>query len=234
MKDMITVVVPTCPRPSHPSTKILDATIASVRRELPDAHIIITCDGPRDTLSQTDLVKYGGFISAIEGRYENARVVRFTERGHQTGNMQAILPDIKTPIIFYVEDDWQILPNVQWKLLGDLILRGEYNYIKLYPQARISPWHEHHMFRRVHHEIGSEHVFMVQTNQFSANPHLAATDWYQGLYANGMLRDRVDFIEEALHGTIGQCPWEAYKLGIYNPDHGDMYRCLHLDGKGSL
>ncbi len=233
MPSDITVVVPTCPRQSHPSTKILDETIASVRKELPESLIIIACDGPRIELDREQLIRYDGFCSAIEGRYDNTRVVRFKERGHQTGNLEILLPQISTPLIFYCEDDWRILPGVQWAELSKLILDGEYNYVKLYPAPRISPWHEHHMFKRVHHEMGAEHVFMVQTNQFSANPHLASTAWYRNMYERH-LSNKVEFIEEVLHGIIGQAPWEEYKLSIYNPSYGDLYRCLHLDGKGSV
>ena len=43
----ITVVIPTSPIPSHPSTAIIDETIASVRKQLPDSRIIVTADGVR-------------------------------------------------------------------------------------------------------------------------------------------------------------------------------------------
>lgn len=230
----ITIVVPTCPRASHPNSRILDETIASVREQLPESHVIITCDGPRAELNGQQRRNYAGFCESIQGKYDNTRVVVFTERGHQTGNMEAILPSIDTPLIFYCEDDWRILPNVQWAELSDLILKGEYNYIKLYPQSRVSPYHQHLMVGYIGHEgYGSEPLFMIKTIQFSANPHLASTAWYRSLYENGTLANRIDFIEEALHGIISQSPWEQFRLGIYNPSYGDFYRCLHLDGKGT-
>lgn len=230
--NQITVVVPTCSRPSHPSTRILDETIASVRASLPDSPLLITCDGPRPELDRSQLMKYAGFCEAIQGRYENAKVTVFEKRGHQTGNLEAILPEIKTPLLMFCEDDWKILPNIQWDRLSELILRGTYNYVKLYPQPRVSPWHEHMMRERDHHEFGSEHVFCIRTVQFSANPHLASTEWYRELYRRH-LSNKVEFIEEVLHGLIGQAAWDEYKLAIYNPDAGDMYRCAHLDGKGN-
>ena len=69
--DQITVLMTTCPRPSHPSTKILDESIASIRRELPDSPIIITADGPKEGVDRKQLMSYAGFCEAIQGRYEN-------------------------------------------------------------------------------------------------------------------------------------------------------------------
>lgn len=233
ISSQITVVVSTCPRRSHPSSKILDETIASVRKELPDSRIIVGCDGVRATLTADEMNNYDEFCKSIATKYSNTEVVLFPARGHQTGNMATILPMITTPFVFYCEDDWLILPHVLWEELCELIDQKVYNYIKLHAYPRISPWHEGHMVGRDHHEMGSHHVFCIRTIQFSANPHLASTDWYRQMSERFNFAGRVDFIEEALHGPISQASWEEYKLAIFNPEYGDFARCLHLDGKGT-
>lgn len=47
MQD-ITVVVVSSVLPSHPSTAVIDETIASIRHHLPDSEIILQLDGLRD------------------------------------------------------------------------------------------------------------------------------------------------------------------------------------------
>ena len=48
VESTITVIVPTSVIPSHPSTSIIEKTIADIRSQLPNAEIIITIDGLRD------------------------------------------------------------------------------------------------------------------------------------------------------------------------------------------
>ena len=62
----ITVLVPTSPIPSHPSTAILDACLAAVRAQLPDAQIVIAADGYHD--GACSLAAYGEYVAQIERR----------------------------------------------------------------------------------------------------------------------------------------------------------------------
>lgn len=242
----ITIIVPTCYRQSAPKTDVLDRTIASVRKALPESLIILTVDGPPSDLTQEQSLNYLGFKDALAGRYDNTRLVCFSNHGHQTGNFGFILSDIQTPLLFYCEDDWEINPHghpIPWRELSDLILRGEFNQIKFHAHARIHPFHEHLMRERVIYQDGimsdrnvdgrGVPVPIIRTIQFSSNPHLASVEWYRRMY-DQHLRGQTHFIESILHGIFGQQPWEANKLGIYNPVDYEMYRCLHLDGKGAL
>lgn len=243
MTPQITAVIPTCPRPSYPSTKILDETMASLRVSLPDVPVIITCDGPRADCSEVMLANYDQFCSTIMTRYSNSEVIRFDIRGHQTGNLEAVLPRISTDLMFYLEDDWEILPDIPWPEMSDLILSGKFNCIKLHAQPRIHPYHEHLMVDRVLYHGGVAYdrfidaslfppVPLVRTLQFSANPHLASVAWYRDMAAR-FLHGKTDFIENILHGVAGLSPWEEFRMGILNPAHGDMMRVRHLDGRHS-
>jgi|SRR6266850_1693394 len=215
----VTVIITTSPRPSHPSTRIIDETIASVREHFPDVGIVITCDGP---------IEYGTPYNDFFRQIVTRRDPVFASLGghiHQSGMMNMALDVIKTPLILYVEDDWSILPNIEWEALAKTILDGAANYIRLYAAKRIHPCHEPMMRERLY----LNGVPFVKTVQFSANPHLASTKWYRKIEEQH-LRGKCDYIENILHGPIGGAPWEEYKLMIYNPEFGDFNRVLHLDG----
>ena len=151
--------------------------------------------------------------------------MKFEAHVHQSGMMCAALPRVTTPLIFYVEHDWVILHPVEWEAIFEVLLSGEANYIKLHAGNRIHPLYEHMMFDRVMLHGAP----FIKTVQYSANPHVASTTWYRGLIP--LFEGKCDFIENILHGVIGDSPWEKHRLMIYNPIHGDMTRVHHLDGR---
>ncbi len=218
---MITILISTSPRPSHPSCRILDQTIISIRAQLPNAPIIIMADGGGDE-------KYQDFLYAIKDRYSDCTVIAYKENVQQSGMLDTALKLVKTPLVFYLEDDWEIHPNVEWEELGNIIRSGFCNYIKLHAGHRIHPLHEHMMHGRV---IIKEIPFVL-TSQWSQNPHLASTQFYidQVLPRCGPR----DMIENLMHGPCASAPWEEYRLCIYNPmNEGTMLMCEHLDGKNT-
>ncbi len=221
--DNITVVVPTSYIPSHPSTKILDETLSSIRTHLPTARIIVTCDGlqAKDALHRAE---YGDYMDAISG----VNIIRrYAQHVHQSGMLFDILALVETPLMLYLEHDWVLGFPIEWGLLEEAILAGPANYVKFYQGFRIHPLHEHMMVGR----LLFKDVPLIQTLQYSANPHLASTAWYRSL--KSFFRGQTDYIENLLHGPIATAPWEDYKLTIYNPIQGDMKRSYHLDGAGS-
>jgi len=219
---MITVIVSTSPRPSHPATRVLDRTIVSVKAQLPNVPIIITCDGiPSDAPHDTH-IRYGGFKEAIQGRYDNTRVIPFEQHQHQSGMLGIALAMVDTPVLLYLEDDWEFLsyPPIEWEKLCTLITGGWTNYIRLFPQHRIHPLHEHMMKARV---IFGD-VPLVLHNQWSQNPHLASTEFYRKEVLP-RCQTRTDYIENIMHG-IGMDG-----LATYNPREGvSMMVCQHIDG----
>jgi len=242
--NKITVVIPVSPIPSHPSPKIVLATIQSIRQWLPDSPIIVGVDGWRDTGRCTQEA-YDEFKLRLTDAYRNDPLVRikiFDSWGHQSGNLGPILDEIQTPLMFYLESDWEILADVRWEQISDLILSGEYNSIKLHPNPRIHPCYEYMMFERLIYQGGvgralyldggGPAVGIIRTRQFSANPHLASTEWYRKVYQQYLAGHR-DFIENLLHGPVASESWTVFKQGILNPLDGDMFRCRHLDGRGT-
>lgn len=230
----ITIIVPTSPIPSNPSTAIIDRTLSSIHQFLPDAPTIVMCDGLRGE-------RYMEFKEALRGN--TTAQFEFDTHLHQSAMLTQVLPSVQTPLIYFLEHDWETLPGVPWKELSQLILGGQYKYIKLHAAPRIHPAHEHLMGDRVIWYGDKQYpmlqdgnpqtpVPVIETVQYSANPHLALTEWYREL-ARKYLEGKTDFIENILHGPLSKYGPRA-DMAIYNPPDGDMFRVRHLDGKGTL
>ena len=200
-------------------------TLVSVWGHLPDCPIIVTADGAKEPNTA-----YEEYLDAIEGMAKVGwplEVRRFDRHVHQSGMMAEILPTVETKLLLYLEHDWWLLPPVEWDMMARVILEGEANYIKLYQGDRIHPLHEHMMFRRrILHGVG-----LIDTVQYSANPHLASTDWYRSL--THLFTGKTDYIENLLHGPVANAPWGVFKCCIYNPVEAGMRRTQHLDGARS-
>lgn len=230
MDNSVTVIIPTSPRPTHPDPTILDSTVASVRAALPDAPIIITCDGiPDPDYSRQLASAYSGFKTCIHGRYDNATVLEFDQHSQQSGMLGRALELVQTRLILYCEDDWLIFQGIEWDELGTIITSGYANYIRLYANCRIHPMHEGMMLERV---IWQEKIPLVKTLQFSANPHLASTEWYRTAILPRCV-GKIEAIENIMHSPCACGPdWGRWKLCIYNPMNMGSMQCVrHLDGR---
>jgi hypothetical protein len=216
----ITVLIPTSSIPSCPSTEIIDETIASIKSHLPEVKVIVTCDGLQSK-HECRRAQYEEYKTRIRAD----KVMIFETRVHQSGMILAALPLVETPLLFYLEHDWEVLHPIEWDVITDMILSGRANYVKLHSGSRIHPLYEHMMFKRIMYRG----VPFIQTTQFSANPHLALTAWYRSL--TPFFENKCEYVENLLHGETGNSPWEKHKLMIYNPIHGDMARVHHLDGR---
>lgn len=212
----ITVVISTSPRPSHPSTRIIDETIASIRSHLPDSEILVCCDGTNE-----ENIAYEVFKDELGNRSDIAKLIVPVPR-HQSGMMELALVGICTPLILYVEDDWEILPIIEWDVLNAAILSGQFNSIKLHAAPRIHPLHEEKMGELVRL---SDETFVRRTKQWSQNPHLASTAFYREI-TEKYLKGHCSYIENIM---VGHESFD-HKLGVLNPCTGDMMRCRHLDG----
>lgn len=224
----ITILISTSPRHSHPSPRILDQTLISVRAQLPNAPIIIMADGFLDETYEGN--RYRGFLDAIRDRYTNTVVQTRNQIVQQSGMLSEALQAVQTPLVFYLEDDWELRPSIEWDGLSNIIQSGYANYIRLYNGHRVSPYHEHMMLKRV----VVQGIPLIHTTQWSQNPHLASTAFYRDQVLS-YCQGKTDMIENLLHGPCASEPWERWKLCIYNPYHdASMSRLHHLDGKNTL
>lgn len=221
-----TTIIFTSPRPIHPSPAILDETIASIRQSN-SSPIIICCDGPSPETNREALVRYQGFKEVIRGRYDNTRILEFESWSQQSGMLERALSVVSTPLVFMCEDDWNVSPNVEWERLGNIILGGRLNVIRLYAYCRIIPCHMGMMTE--HTQI--EGVYFWLTMQWSQNPHLASTDFYRKEVLPRCV-GQTDAIENVMHGVVACGPWERWRVGIYNPENeGTTQMVRHLDGR---
>ena len=62
-REGLTVLIPTSPIPSCPSTEIIDATYRSIRERLPSAPILIACDGYHEGACSEDA--YDEYLSRL-------------------------------------------------------------------------------------------------------------------------------------------------------------------------
>jgi hypothetical protein len=235
----ITVVIPVSPIKSHPSTEILDETIASIRHHMPKVKIIVSFDGVREEQQELGMA-YIQHIRAVLWKHRDIYPVIFGEHRHQSGMMKELLANhITTPTIMYVEQDTPLEKDyIDFGAIFDLIESGESNLVRFHHESSIPKEHEHMMLGKVDvSELEEENKLMfVKTVQWSQRPHIASTAFYRqimGLFSP----DSKSFIEDFVHGLVwnaylkdGKAAYNLYRLHIYHPD-GNIRRSYHTDGR---
>ena len=115
MNNQLTVIIPTSPIPSHPSTEILDETIKNIRN-FTDAQIIICFDGVHSSLShrEKDYAQYLKLVGTkmMNGFYGDCKAAMFPEHTHQAEMVRTVLKAVTTPLIFFVEHDTYIKGDI--------------------------------------------------------------------------------------------------------------------------
>lgn len=233
---MITVVTPISPIPSHPDTAILDYTIESVRHHLPDAEIILTFDGVRHK-QEDRRADYEEFIRRTlwkaDHAWGNVAPWIYDEHTHQAGMLRGVIDDIRTPLMFYVEQDTPLCVDRDLDLaqISDFVMSGSSNLTRLHHEARIPDEHQHMM-----HGFADDAHFL-RTSQWSQRPHVAAVGYYKRILADHFTENAHCFIEDVMHGVADEAwlcggvdGWNAHRLHIYHPD-GDIKRAWHTDGR---
>lgn len=225
----ITVVIPVSPIKSHPSTAILDETIASIRHHLGAVKIIISFDGVRE--EQRDLaIAYGEHIRAVLYKHRDIYPVIFGEHRHQSGMMKVLLEQhITTPYVMYVEQDTPLEKEpIEWGRILDLLEEGTSNCVRFHHESSIPKEHEHMM-------LGSFDTF-TQTVQWSQRPHIATTAFYRQMMSLFSPNSK-SFIEDFIHGVVwngylrdGKKAYYLWRLHIYTPE-GNIRRSYHTDGR---
>lgn len=235
--NLITVVVPTSPIPTHPFTSILEETLDSVRYHLPDAPIIVTFDGVQ-TIHQKMVHKYDEYMRRalwlIDHKYVNIIPKIFTEHHHQSGMMFKTFPLITTPYLMYVEHDTPLTieKTIDWSVILWLLESKLSSLVRFHHEAVIPEEHNYLM----HGREGA--LPFVRTSQWSQRPHISPTEWYRRevMVENFKPEDRT-FIEDVMHGVVAEDikreRWEnsRYNLHLYTPDLGGINYSRHLDGR---
>jgi len=233
MLKEITVILVTSVLPSHPSTRIIDETISTIRTHLPDSEIIMQIDGLRDEQSDRyeDYMEYKNRILwKCLHEYKNIVPIVFEKHSHQSTMMRATIDMIKTPLLLYVEGDTPLTPDceIDWEKCINFIKDGHANTIRYHFEAVIPKDHNHLM-------LGAENGFM-RTMQWSQRPHLSSLLYYKDLVLPRIPEQT--FIEDTYHGVVhqdcyeyGDIGWNKHRLWIYYPEGNNIKRSYHTDGR---
>lgn len=236
----ITVLVSTSPIPSHPDTAIIDETIASVRAQLPDAEIILMCDGVRAEQEdrRADYEEYlRRILWSADHVWGNVLPLVFDEHLHQAVCTKQALEHVRTPLLLFVEADTPLTDGyIPWGALGEAIRHGDANVVRLHHEASILDVHRYLMLDR--RPVNVRDALMMRTIQWSNRPHLASTAWYRDLLDRYFPNDERNFIEDVVYSKLigsyerdGSMGWQAsWRTWIYTPE-GDIKRSYHTDGR---
>lgn len=232
----LTILIPTSPIPSHPSTAILDETIASVRFHHPDADILVMCDGirPEQEHRREDYDRYVQEVCwKANFEWRNVYPIVFAGHEHQAGITRVGLDSVRTPLVMFVEHDTPLVTDepFDWPELIRLANDKDYtDVIRFHFESGIHPEHEHLMID--HETVWWDGVPLRRTHQYSQRPHIARTDWYRQMINEYFPLSSRTMIEDRIHGAAQDNP-ERFRICIYHPETGNIKRSLHTDGRGA-
>lgn len=233
LADAITVVIPTSPIPSCPTTTLIEQTIYSVRAHLPDCEILIQADGVRPE-QEKFRERYKLYLEKLEeicsNPYNGITMVAFSEFQHQAAMLKNALTtgEIFTPLLFYVEHDLPLLPDkIDFNGIAHLLLSGALNQVRLHYWSQILDDHKYLMLDEK--PLIMEGVPIIRTMQWSQHPHVARVDFYKRLMDTFSLESRT-MIETKVYGMVQSARWDDYRCGIYAPEP-NLRRIWHTHGR---
>lgn len=227
----ITVIIPVSAIPSHPSTEVLDETIASVRARLPDSEIILMFDGLNPNLMhlKTAYEEYQKtMLWKINHELHNVTPVVFGKHCHQSLMLKHVLAlMVRTPLILWSEQDTPLHNDIPFAELAEVVKTGYANLIRFHHEAAIHPEHQSLMLDQSPITILGQPF--LRTRQWSGRPHLASTQFYHDIVAK-YWTDYPQFIEHRMYGIVVDGAYDEFRLHIYAPD-GTLVRHKHTDGR---
>lgn len=241
--DQVTIIMPTSPVPSNPSTDLIAETIESVRFHFPTAEIIITIDGVRDE-QENRRGPYAQFVRELlwltNHRWRNVVPMMHETHQHQANMTRAALDLVSTPAILFVEHDTPLVTDcpIEWRGLVDLVVHEVVHVVRLHHEAVILEPHRHLMLDHDPHRVpihprhGNDSPPILRTVQWSQRPHLASASYYRRILRENFPSTGATMIEDKMHSVVQVEGWHAHRLAIYAPDGGNLKRSLHTDGRG--
>jgi hypothetical protein len=234
---VITVVITCSPLKSHPDTRIIDETIASVREQLPAAEIILVHDGVRTEQEhmRASYEEYQRRILWKAARDGHILPLRMEQHVHQAVCTKRALEYVETPLMLFVEGDTPLCGDIPWTDIGNTILNGDANLVRFSHEVTILEPHKYLMVDQWSQEKCG--VPMTRTVQWSQRPHLASTAFYRSLLDRYFPNDECNFIEDVVYGKLiidwdrdRDMAWKMWRTWIYTPE-GNIQRSRHTDGR---
>ena len=230
----VTVLMPSSPTPSHPSTEMLEDTVARLRAypELRGAEILLMLDGVRG--EQADRAEaYEEYrrrvveLCAWDSRFTGVLPIVHAEHLHQAEMTRRALDLARTPLVLFVEHDTYPHGEIDWPGLFRVASREDVDAVRLHIFDRVMP--EHVPLYGQRREVDG--VPVIPTRQWSQRPHLAKASWYRRMIAELFAQEDRTMIEDRVHGladlAAGAAPWRMF---VYAPE-GDMTRSGTSDGR---
>lgn len=228
-----TILIPTSPIPSHPSTAILDGTIASVRFHHPDADILVMCDGirPEQEHRREDYDRYVQEVCwKANFEWHNVYPIVFAGHEHQANMTRVALDYVHTPLIVFVEHDTPIVTDepIDWPNITHLMHTNMIDVLRFHFETGIHPEHEAMMLHSK--TVTARKVPIRQTTQWSQRPHVSTATYYRRILLHHFPITGRTMIEDKMHSVAQEWP-EDNIIAIYHPDTGNIKRSLHTDGR---
>lgn len=237
LADLITVVVPTSPIPSHPDPGILNETMASVRARMPACEVLLMADGvrPEQEHRRDDYEEYlRRALWSANHQWRNVLPLIHDEHLHQAEMTRRALELVRTPLVLFVEHDTPLIGDIPFADLVTPVCDGRADVVRLHHEASILEPHRYLM-------VDPEPVYvdglpMQRTAQWSQRPHLARASWYRDMLAGHFPAHARTMIEDAFYSAVAT-PWiergewgSPCRLWMFTPP-GDIKRSGHLDGR---
>lgn len=248
-RGKVTVLIPTSPIPSHPSTDVIMETLqtlitsmsGSLITEDDGIEVIIMIDGVREEQKETHEKNYQEYIRRLLWQCNhhavNALPVVFKEHHHQAAMTKEVLKMVRTPQILFVEHDTPVTPDrkIEWNKLVKVIEDKHANMIRFHFESVIPEPHKPLMLSQEPEQVGD--VKLLPTAQWSQRPHLASTEFYKHILETYFSPNSRTMIEDKMHGVLinaweerQRAGWNEFKVYIYAPSD-DYKRSYHLDGR---
>ena len=232
----VTIIVPTSAIKSHPSTRIIDETIESIRYHFKDAEIIITFDGLHPDYAHYKEA-YDEYKTTMLWRclheYKNVLPLIFDNHEHQSGMLHEAIKHVKTDLVLYIEHDTPLTTDrvIDWQSCINFLKSGDASTIRFHFEEVIPKEHENLI-------IGNPVNGFIKTVQWSNRPHLTTKVYLQEMLKSFPL-DAQTFIEDVWHGQVyndwcdnGLIGWAKHRLFIYyKPDTLGIKRSYTTDGR---
>lgn len=240
----ITVMVPTSPIPSHPSTEVIEKVLSSIRFHLPESPIIIMADGVRPSVEhrRAQYEEYKKNLKDALPKYGNITMREFAEPSQQAIMMRECLADVATRLIMFVEHDcflvtdWNpldangiTLPEsciIEWRDIFDILISRTANMVRFYAWEKIFSPHSHLMCG----EFTYNRAQFVRTKQYSQWPNIATTEFYKRILTSYFAPTDQKMIETVMASPVVRAPWEEFRVVIYTPQPSAR-RFYHLNAR---
>lgn len=235
-EQKVTAIITTSPSPHHPTLRIIQETIASVRHHFGDIEIIIACDGVRpeqEHLRERYETYLYDLCRWVEHRTSNIVVYVAEKWRHQAMlTFEALTQLGCNEVLLFLEHDTPLIVDetIDVEKAIETIDMGMLDVLRFHHEAYVLQPHEYLMVD--HQTIDLAGLPVRRTRQFSQRPHLAGRDYYLTVLGTHFTRESRTMIEDKMHSVCQSNPWSKNRIAIYHPDTGNIKRSAHLDGRG--